>query len=63
MRYIRLTTVISVLKNVHFSGKGCQSLHIINVTRIRKMLISCIKLDHALYLINYVVPFSQSMLS
>ena len=39
---------ISILKNAHFSGKGRQLLHI-----IRKMLIYCIKLDHALYLINY----------
>ena len=44
--------IISILKNVCFSGKGCQSLHI-NVMRIRKMLISRIKLDHALYSINY----------
>ena len=39
-----------------FSGKGRQSLHIIiNVKSIRKMLISCIKFDHALYSINYVI--------
>ena len=42
----------SILKNVHFSGKDRQSLYI-NITRIHKMLIYCIKLDHALYSINY----------
>ena len=32
----------------------CQSPHIyVNIMRIRKMLISCVELDHALYLINY----------
>ena len=38
----------SILKNAHFSGKGHQSLHAscINVMRIRKMLIHCVKLDH-----------------
>ena len=30
-----------------------RSYNIINVMRICKMLISCIKLDHALYLISY----------
>ena len=42
-----------ILKNACFSGKGWQSLHIINIMRIRKMLIYCVKLDHALYSINY----------
>ena len=37
-----------------FSGKGRQSLRpYINVMKIRKMLIYCVKLDHALYSINY----------
>ena len=46
--------IISKLKNARFSGKGRQSLHkYINVMRIRKILIYCVKLDHALYSINY----------
>ena len=47
----RMENIIS-LKNAPFSGKGRQLLHA-PYMRIRKMLISCIKLDHALYLINY----------
>ena len=51
----------SILKNVRFSGKGYQSLHIrINIMRIRKMLISCVKLDHALYSINYSAQYLTS---
>lgn len=39
--------IILILKNARFSDKGCQSLLIIiNVTRIRKKLISHVKLDH-----------------
>ena len=45
--------IISILKNVQFSGKGCQLLHIIYVMRIRRMLILHVKLDHTLYSINY----------
>ena len=42
--------LISILKNVRFSGKGRQSLHIIiYVMRIRKNLISYVRLDHMLY--------------
>ena len=52
----------SILKNVGFSGKGRrQSLHnniIINVMRIRKMLISCVKLDYALTTVHLGRPFS-----
>ena len=29
----------------------------INIMRIHKMLICCVKLDHALYSINYSIPF------
>ena len=39
-------------ENACFAGKGHQSLHIY-VMRIRKMLISYIKLDHTLYSNNY----------
>ena len=35
--------IILILKN---AGKGRQSLHILNITRIREKLISYIKLDH-----------------
>ena len=42
--------IISILKNARFSGKGRQSFH---VMRILRMLISYVKLDHALYSINY----------
>ena len=45
--------IIPFLKNARFSGKGRQSLHIIYVMRIRKMLISYVRLDHTLYSINY----------
>ena len=42
------------MKNVHFSGKGRQSLiQCIYAMRISKMLISYVKLDHTLYSINY----------
>ena len=47
---LHMEKIISILKNVRFSGKGRQSLHVV---RICKMLISYIKLDHTLYLINY----------
>ena len=40
-----------IMKNEHFSGKGRQSL-IYKRYNIYKILISCIKLDHALYSIN-----------
>ena len=50
----QVTACSSILKNVCFSGKDRQSLHInLKVMRICKMLIYCVKLDHALYLINY----------
>jgi hypothetical protein len=39
------TKKISILKNVRFSGKVRQPLHIY----VRKMLISYVKLDHTLY--------------
>ena len=42
--------IISILKNVRFSGKGRQSLHVI---RICKNRISYVRLDHTLYSINY----------
>ena len=49
--------IISILKNARFSGKGRQSLIYIyiytHVMRIRKMLISYVRLDHMLYSINY----------
>ena len=45
--------IISILKNVRFSGEDHQLLHIIHIMRIRKMLISYIKLDHTLHSINY----------
>ena len=45
--------IISILKNDSFPGKGRESLHIIHVMRICKMLISYVKLDHTLYSINY----------
>ena len=48
-------------KKINFSGKGRQSLHI-NVMRIRKMLISCVKLNHALYSINCGNPASHLIL-
>ena len=38
---------------MRFSGKGGQSLHIYTIMRIRKMLISNVRLDHTLYSINY----------
>ena len=50
---LHMEKIISILKNTHFSGKGRQSLHILlYVMRISKMLIY-VKLDHALYSINY----------
>ena len=52
IQYNAWTKIFSVLKNTRFSGKGHPSLHNnyhINVVKIRKMLISCVKLDHALY--------------
>ena len=48
----RMEKIFSILKNACFSGKGHQLLRI-NIMRIHKMLISCVKLDHALYSINY----------
>ena len=43
----------SILKNACFSAIAPY----INIIRIRKMLIYCVMLDHALYLINYsIVP-------
>ena len=40
-----------------FSGKVRQSLHIITkLMRIHKKLISCMRLDHVLYSINYGIP-------
>ena len=45
--------IILILKNVCFSGKGRQSLIYTYVMKICRMLISYIKLDHALYSINY----------
>ena len=54
---LNLIQRIGNFENVRFSGKGRQSVHIkliINIgTRIRKILIYCVKLDHALYLIIY----------
>ena len=45
---------LSILKEECFSGKGRQ-YNIIHVMKIRRMLISCVKLDHTctLYSINY----------
>ena len=49
---------------MHFSGKGRQSLHIyIYVMRIREMLISYVRLDHTLYLINYGTNKNNSYLT
>ena len=47
--------IISILKNTRFLVKvvNC-SIYKINVMRIRKMLIYCVKLDHALYSITRV---------
>ena len=45
--------IISILKNACFSGKGRQSLHICYENS--KMLIYYVKLDHALYSINYSI--------
>ena len=41
------------MKNARFSGKGRQSAPYVYVMRIRKMLISYVRLDHTLYSINY----------
>ena len=50
----RMEKIVSVLKNVRFSGKGRQSLHTcIYVMSICKMFISYVKLYHTLYSINY----------
>jgi hypothetical protein len=45
----RMENKISILKNAHFSG--------INVMKIRKMLISYVRLNHTLYSINYGICF------
>ena len=41
------------MKNVRFSGQSLHSYCIISIIRIRKTLISYVKLDHTLYSINY----------
>ena len=40
---------------MRFSGKGRQSLNviIIHIMRIRKILISYVRLDHTLYSVSY----------
>ena len=50
------------MKSVHFSGKGRQLIHNIIINVIKVMLISCIKVDHALYSINYGILFSVHIL-
>ena len=55
-----LNLILCMEKNNNFnfekcalSGKGRQSLHIVHIMRIRKKLISYVRLDHTLYSINY----------
>ena len=46
--------LISILKSVHFSSKGRQIAHtVIHIMGICRMLISYIKLDDTLFLIDY----------
>ena len=42
-------------EKIRFSGKGRQSLNVIitHIMRIRKILISYVRLDHTLYSVNY----------
>ena len=53
----------SILKNAHFSGKGCQSLHnnYINVMRIRKMLIIFVMLNWIMHCIRLTTVCPQDM--
>ena len=44
---------ISILKNVRFLVMVVNRSIYMYIVRICKMLISCVKLDHALYSINY----------
>ena len=47
---LRMEKKISILKNARFSVNRSIYIH---VMRIRKMLISYVRLDHMLYSINY----------
>ena len=46
--------IISILKNAQFSGKGSQSFYNIYAMRIRKMLISYVRLDHTLTMVTSI---------
>ena len=46
-----------IFQNVRFSGKGRQSL----IYECYENLIYCVKLDHALYSINYGINFSSQL--